>query len=205
MRCLRKIAWDCSGAGAAEFALVVPLLLILIFGIIDAGRLAWTWNQAEKATHTGARVAIATALVPSALADYSFASDGGLPAGSSISSTALENLTCDSTGCTNCVGDICGELAADYGYNPEAFANIVARMAEMYPQITAEDVLIDYKHVGLGYAGDPNGSDLSPLTTVKLRNLAFEPVTLLVFSGSIPLPDFRASLTLEDGRGFNSN
>ena len=57
---------DERGASAAEFALVLPLLLLLLFGIIDAGRLAWEFNRAEKATQVGARVAVVTDPIPGA-------------------------------------------------------------------------------------------------------------------------------------------
>ena len=49
-----------KAASAAEFALVLPLLLILLFGTIDAGRFLWAMNRAEKATQMGARYAIVT-------------------------------------------------------------------------------------------------------------------------------------------------
>lgn len=41
-----------------EFALVLPILLLLIFGIVDAGRLIFTYNTVANAARDGARVAI---------------------------------------------------------------------------------------------------------------------------------------------------
>ena len=37
-------------ASAAEFAMVLPLLIILLFGIIDAGRYKWSVNRAESSS-----------------------------------------------------------------------------------------------------------------------------------------------------------
>jgi len=51
---------DDRGAAAVEFALVLPLLLILIFGIIDFGRLLNTKITLTEAAREGAR---ATALL----------------------------------------------------------------------------------------------------------------------------------------------
>jgi len=46
------------GQALVEFALVFPVLLLLIFGIIDAGRLIYTYNTVANAARDGARVAI---------------------------------------------------------------------------------------------------------------------------------------------------
>lgn len=49
-----------SGDGQAlvEFALVLPLLLLLVFGIVDAGRLIFAYNTVANSARNGARVAI---------------------------------------------------------------------------------------------------------------------------------------------------
>jgi Flp pilus assembly protein TadG len=47
-----------SGAAAIEFALVMPLLCMLLFGAMEMGRLLWTWNAAVEATRLGARLAV---------------------------------------------------------------------------------------------------------------------------------------------------
>jgi Flp pilus assembly protein TadG len=50
---------DERGAAAVEFALVVPVLLLLVFGMIDFGRLLFTRNNLQSAVREGARVAAA--------------------------------------------------------------------------------------------------------------------------------------------------
>src|SRR3546814_16108527 len=47
---LARIARSRPGATAADFALVLPMLLIFLLGLIDVGRLLWTWNRASHAT-----------------------------------------------------------------------------------------------------------------------------------------------------------
>jgi len=64
---LSHLVRETRGGSAAEFALVLPLLLIFLFGIIDVGRLMWTWNRAEKATQMGVRYAVVTDPVPEGL------------------------------------------------------------------------------------------------------------------------------------------
>ena len=44
-----------SGAAAAEFALVLPVALLLFFGIMDVGRYVWALNEIEKAVQAAAR------------------------------------------------------------------------------------------------------------------------------------------------------
>jgi Flp pilus assembly protein TadG len=46
------------GQALVEFALVLPIIVLLIFGVIDAGRLVFTYNAVSNASRDGARVAI---------------------------------------------------------------------------------------------------------------------------------------------------
>ena len=46
------------GQALVEFALVLPVFLLIVFGIIDGGRLIFTYNTVSNAARNGARVAI---------------------------------------------------------------------------------------------------------------------------------------------------
>lgn len=48
---------DRRGAVAVEFALVLPMLMLLVFGIIDFGRAYYTLNQIISSVREGARYA----------------------------------------------------------------------------------------------------------------------------------------------------
>ena len=47
-----------AGQSLVEFALVLPIFLLLVFGVIDGGRLIYTYNSLSNAARDGARVAI---------------------------------------------------------------------------------------------------------------------------------------------------
>ena len=53
---MKRIRRDDAGAAAVEFALVLPILLLLIFGIVDFGRLYFTQITLTDAAREGARV-----------------------------------------------------------------------------------------------------------------------------------------------------
>ena len=46
------------GATTVEFALVLMIFLTFLLGVLDFGRMLWTWNAANEATRWGARVAV---------------------------------------------------------------------------------------------------------------------------------------------------
>lgn len=54
MRAKREVA----GQSLVEFALILPLFLLLIFGLIDLGRGVFAYNAIQNAAREGVRVAI---------------------------------------------------------------------------------------------------------------------------------------------------
>lgn len=183
------------GTSSVEFAAVVVLFFVMVLGITDFARALWQWNLAARATQVGVRAAAVQD--PAALNVRHL--DGTLtaPIGEAVPAAAL---TPNPTLCTR---DGCG--AALSALDPAlldgaAFARIVAPMRAVNRRIDAGKVILEYRHVGLGLAGNPEGPDIDPLITVRLRELRFEFLGI-GFLGlpAIELPDFRATLSAEDG------
>jgi Flp pilus assembly protein TadG len=53
----RQLIRDDLGAAAVEFALTVPVLLLLLLGVSEFGRLLWTQNSIQYAVEQAARCA----------------------------------------------------------------------------------------------------------------------------------------------------
>ncbi len=193
----RRLLRDRRGISSVEFALVCSLFFMLVLGVVDFSRAMWEWNAAAKATHWGVRYAIVNDMVSKKMAGFSGVL-AGLDAGSMIDPSVVESeldtatFTCYNSGCN---GD--GDIATSFDAN--AFDLIVPQMQMIYSRIAPENVVVEYRHVGLGFAGDPTSPDLHPLVTVSLRNMTFDFVTPGL-SGifTLALPDYAASMTGED-------
>src|SRR3546814_15745764 len=123
-----------------------------------------------------------------------------MPAGTPVPETAFPGISCTSTSCT-CAAACNFPNAMDNG----AFTNLVDRMNDIMPGIAAGNVVVDYRHSGLGFAGDRNGPAVPPLISVRLQNMPLVPNTLLLFGGSVHLPEFCYSLTMKDGQRHWAN
>lgn len=190
---------------AAEFALVLPLFLLLLLGTIDVGIYSWRINQLEKATQAGARFAAVTDPVSSGL-DASFVGQdfGGNPIQQGERLPFFDfTISCTSTACA-CTGADCNRLGT-IAFQSTPFANLAGRMRAIYPAVQDANIRVEYRGSGLGYAGDPNGPDAAPLITVRLVNMQYTPVTLSPLGTTVNLPDFAYSLTSEDASGTASN
>ena len=203
-RLARMIA-DRRGATAAEFALVLPILLLFLFSIIDIGRLYYDVNQAEKATQMGARFAIVTDTIPSQIAGADYVGVVACPNPSGgyqickkgdfiTDPNALATVTCTSTGCS----------PSGTTMNAGAFTRLGDRMRLFDPAITDSNITLSFRGSGLGYAGDPTGMDVIPLVTVQLTGLTFRPLTFFSL-GSVTLPFARTTLSAESTAGTQSN
>lgn len=189
----------CTGAHTGiEFTLVLPLLLFLLLGFIDAARAMWTINRAEKATQMGVRYAVTTDMVASDLGSYIF-TQSGVVQGDPVPLSAFVGVTCTSTSCTN------KGAGPTPGHSATAFNNILQRMRFFYPEIAPANLVIEYDNSGLGYSGDPNAPDVAALVTVRLVNINFQPLSTYAFAPPLRLPEFRSALTMEDGTGTVAN
>lgn len=204
---IRRLIHDQAASSAAEFAMVLPLLLIFLLGIIDAGRWMWTFNRVEKATQMGARFAVVADPVSPAI-ESSFIGTSGLTQGDLIPATDFGTITCTGSGTAgsvsascSCTTSPCPTLGTASG---TAFQNIVDRMKLFLPQLDYSNVTIVYSSSGLGYAGNPNGADISPLVTVQLSGLQFTPITSFLLT-TMNMPAATTSLTAEDLSGSDSN
>jgi len=196
-----QIIRDCRAASAAEFAMVLPLLILLLFGIIDVGRFFYELNENEKATQMGARLAVVTDPVSTGLVQASFIA-GTVKSGDLIPAASLGTVTCTSTSCA-CTGTCPGGFST--ARNAAAFTNIVTRMQRMNPLIQPANVEVLYTGSGFGYAGPADTDmDIEPQVTVRLKDMRFSPIALLNFAGW-NLPAASATLTAEDSSGSVSN
>ena len=211
----RQFLKSTSGASGAEFALLLPLFLVLLFAVIDGGRFMWASNQAEKATQVGARIAIVTDVLSSGLRDEDYAgktvSGTQLKAGDLIPAAALGSVRCTDTGCTCETAPCPASLGT---FNSTLFTNVlVTRMKQMYPSITAANVVVRYRGSGFGIAEAASGGggggvteqmEISPLITVTLTGVQFRPLTLFALK-TVTMPDFSTTLTAEDASGQYSH
>ena len=180
---------DEYGATMIETSLVFMLLILMTLGFVDFARAFSQWNIAEKATQIGVRAAMITDPVAAELATFdcdnasitlgTYCRDGG---------DSFGTITCTGAG-TNCSGQ--------YAFDGTAFGTILNRMQVVFPQLQASQVTIEYKDVGLGFAGRERPV---PAITVKLVNIPFNFLTLNSVLGlpTITMPDFRATLIGED-------
>lgn len=73
---LARFRRDDRGAAAVEFALVLPILVVLVFGIVDFGRALFAYNYLTAAVREGGRFAAvqtsasAQAAVRTRMAEY---------------------------------------------------------------------------------------------------------------------------------------
>lgn len=191
-RTLRKFLTDRSGAAAAEFAMVSVLFLGLMVGTIDVSRLLWELNSAKAATRAAVRLAVVSMPIADDLADYDAVTSLGLPAGSNVPvSAGVPTYTCTGTGTSVTCSTGNGDFAA--------FDAIVTRMQDYYGRIEHENVVVEYRPIGLGFAGNPYGPDVEPLVTVRITGLQFAPGVLQAFGlDPFNIPPVASSLSGED-------
>lgn len=180
---IAKLARDENGGPLVEVAIILPILILFLFGGIDFMNALYQWNAAAKAVQIGARIAAVSDPVASGLSSIpDNALSSTLASGSPMPDFTV---TCDggAAACA-CVSGACDGMGS---YSAEAMGLIVygragtnactppasqyfAGMCNIYTPITPQYVTVVYQQTGLGYAGRSAGP--VPTITVSLNAAA---------------------------------
>jgi hypothetical protein len=174
---IARLARDEDGGPLVEVAIILPILILFLFGGIDFMNALYQWNAAAKAAEIGARIAavsdpiasgltsIADEAVSASLAsggpmpDFTIECDGGAAACSCTSGA------CDGMGAysAEAMGFIVYGRAGGNACTPPA-SQYFAGMCNLHPAIAPQYVTVVYKQTGLGYAG----RSLGPVPTITV-------------------------------------
>jgi hypothetical protein len=178
-----------GGVAMVETTIIAFLLIFLPFSVAEFGFAWWQWNAAEKAAQLGAQQAVTSDPLANELATFTCGNAGVLPGTpcSAPGSTNFGTITCSGAS-SSCSGG--------FSFNGTEFARLTARMQSVYSEITPANITVEYRDIGLGFAGRPRPV---PLVSVRLVNMTFSFIALnALIPGPITMPEFRATLTGED-------
>src|SRR5215469_16336625 len=211
----RQLLADVHGATAVEFAIIASLPLMLTFGILEFGLGWYDYNMGAAAAQRAVRYAVQSDPVAeffNPFGGYNGVLDGGFAAGANLTLSNLPEFEVDCTGsgsgssvtasCT--CPSTCPSVTTESGgfivtsASNTAFQNILTVVQSIYPTAQASNLEVDYKHIGLGFAGS-SGVNVIPQVTVKLKGLTYNFVALAAFGfDSITMPNFQSTLIAED-------
>jgi Flp pilus assembly protein TadG len=190
MRRLRSLLRDDTGTTLVETTLVFPMVMLLTFGLVEAGHAMWEYHTVEKATNVGARYVVTRGPLVASLSDGSHdcfvtnpstvaigtsCGDASIPAGSPITCAPLTN-GCDST----------------------VRAAMLSQMQQIAPFITDANVRVVLRQSKMGFIG--RGKAI-PTVTVQTTGLTYSWILLGALTGgpgTITMPSFATTLTAED-------
>ena len=161
----RRVVRDDDGAMLVEFAILMPLLLLLTFGLLDFGRLGFATVMAQKATEMAVRDAVVRRPLCGTLPEVN--QRGSL-------SGTLAGLRFGAS-CTTGT-DLCASFAT-LSCTAENAPDLWSRIAPLMPaNATPANLTVTYAFdPTLGFLGGP----VTPYVTVAVTDLDFDFVTPL--------------------------
>lgn len=158
---------DEGGATLVEFAIVISLFLLIFFGLIDFGRLAYHIVTSERAMHAAARISAVRPPACPGVPDFlSIATSAPASTDYGTSCTAGPSI-CQAPAPVSCLGDISNPTAA------EVWAAIGVVLP---PGSNVSNLRFSYTYdARLGFLGGP----YVPVVTVEMEDIAFQFITPL--------------------------
>jgi Flp pilus assembly protein TadG len=196
MRKLHQILRDERGAALIEATIVMPLVLILTFGLLEFGNAMWRYHTAEKATAAGVRW----------LATRHGVAGAGAPVTNELYTAQVPDCFVNTSAAP---GAACAQVAGATGWSQTCsgagggacsstqMAGLLTEMRRYAPFINAANVTVELRGSALGFVGRGRAV---PLITVRTTGLTFDFVTLdgLLGLGPITMPSFASTLVAED-------
>ena len=177
-----------EGAALVEAALILPVMLLLLFGLVEISLYFWNASLAAKAAQLGARraivsdaVAVGPGLDPAESEGYWDGLPPGLrcfPAGQGASACPQFAVQCDATTGCRCEGGGCR-----FTYAAARLTPILRAMQAVMPSLKPENVRVGYATNGLGYVGRPLPVPVD--VSVSLIGLNHRPLFLGDLMGSM--------------------
>lgn len=160
---IKKLLSDIRGATMLEFTLVFPLVLGVMFSIVEFGYIMFQYNAAVKATQIGAQYAATHTAFVDGL------NDCGTVEYSDKSGTDCASVTgYDGSWSVSCPGGA--------NCNATIAAEILAIMQNVYPNLEADNVVLSMSgDPGLGYIG--RGRPV-PAVTVAISGLSYDYIAI---------------------------
>jgi hypothetical protein len=184
---LKRLCKDVEGSTMVEFAVIAFLLMLLTGGVIDFMHVFWQRNMLIKAVERGARIAaVSNPVAGTAPAGYpcaggslcaTYDTPAGLTPGQPYPPGAFDCICSGATGtCATGPTGPCG-----LAYNAAAMNTILQGreggacglpgkdvytlgMCDLFPGLTANNVVVRYYSTGLGFVGRPGG----PVPTIDV-------------------------------------
>lgn len=168
----RRLGRDQRGSVATEFAMIVPVLVMLTVAIVEFTVFLYDWQIVTNATREGVRAAL---IAPNIATLTNLSTAGAV-------------VSCQWTGSATCTN---GAVTTDAD---TIYTGIVTVMQDLVPEITATMVKIDYTFSSTDNLA--TSSLKTPLISVRLEGFVHTFVVLDLFVG-IPinweLPAFESS------------
>lgn len=196
------------GTTLVELAVVLPIFLLIFFGLIDFGRFGAEYVMAEKAMQRATRIAVVRP--PACPGVPTINQRGPVP----VNSIPPRFGTKCSAGATICANP--GTISCAGAANDPTVTEIWAAISGLLPRSATEANLnISYSHDdNLGFLGGP----YVPVVTVEIQNLNFQFTSPLggfatlagagntsIPGATLPFPTMSVSLPAEDlGHGNGS-
>ena len=187
-RYTRLFARQDAGAFLVEYVLALMFFLLILFGLIDFGRMAFHYVTAERAMHVAARVA---AVRPPACA--------GVPSVNRRGPVPPNQVPPRYGTMCSAGADICadpGEIACSGSAADATAAEVWALVrGALHNDASPANLLFRYSYdSNLGFLGGP----YTPVVTVELQDLQFQFVsplgTLVGLAGGVVDPDLGAAV-----------